>query len=73
MNNVLELRGVLSAGMNSLANVSGEILAIGESIDGYVLVGVNEDGAIFERAGTRYTVLLVDPGPANTEVEEDAS
>ena len=70
LSDTLELRGVLWAGDESLANVSGEILAIGESLEGYVLVEVSEDGAVFERAGTRYSVMLATP---ENESEENDS
>ena len=69
LSNSLELTGILWAGEDSLANVSGEILAIGESIDGYVLVEVSEDGAVFERSGSRYAVLLTATDSGSQEKE----
>ncbi len=56
-----ELRAVLAAGDTSLANVDGTLLAIGERHEGYRLVEVGEDGAVFERAGRRWRIALHSP------------
>ena len=46
-----ELRGVLAAGDQSVANLSGTLLAIGEESVGYRLERVTEDGAVFTHDG----------------------
>lgn len=48
----------LRAGKNSMANVGGEIVSLGEKIDGYKLIEVNERAAVFVNQGkiTRLTL-----------------
>jgi hypothetical protein len=59
----LELRAVLSAGDDSLANVGGQIVHVGEEVSGYRLVAVSEDGALFEQDGRSLRVPLRDLAP----------
>jgi type II secretory pathway component PulC len=47
------LRGVMLAGEHSLANISGQILGIGQEINGYRLIAVNEDNVVLDREGVR--------------------
>lgn len=47
------LRGVLLAGAGSVANVDGQMVGIGERIEGHRLVSVSERQAIFEKDGRR--------------------
>lgn len=47
------LRGVLLAGTGALANVDGQMVGIGERIEGHRLVSVSERQAIFEKDGRR--------------------
>ena len=54
----LELRAVLSAGDDSLADVGGQIVRVGDEVSGYRLVGVSEEGALFERDGRTLHVPL---------------
>ena len=58
-----ELRATLVAGQNSLANVAGQLLSIGDEADGYRLLAVGEGFADFERDGRRITVMLREPEP----------
>lgn len=47
------LRGILHAGRGSLANVDGQLVAVGESLDGHRLLSVSDYQAIFEKNGRR--------------------
>ncbi|WP_347250174.1 hypothetical protein [Zoogloea sp.] len=47
------LRGVLLAGSGALANVDGQMVGIGERIEGHRLVSVSEHQAVFEKDGRR--------------------
>lgn len=47
------LRGVLLAGKASLANVDGQMVAIGETLEGHRLVSVSDHQAVFEKDGRR--------------------
>ena len=60
-----ELRGVVVAGPNSIANLNGTLLAIGEAVSGYELAAVSEDSATFLRDGEPITLELA------SEVSED--
>lgn len=53
-----ELRGVLVAGENSVADLGGVILKIGESTNGYRLLSVTEAIATFSRKGERVVISL---------------
>lgn len=55
------LTAVLVAGKNSIANVDGTILRIGESLDGYRLVKVRENEAIFYKAKKRVVLRMDTP------------
>lgn len=52
------LRSVVVAGNNSLANLGGEILKIGEVAEGYRLVAVRPFEAVFEREGERLVLAV---------------
>ena len=43
----LQLFATLRAGKNSMVNIQGRIVQLGEEIDGYKLVEVNEYSAVF--------------------------
>ena len=62
-----ELRATLVAGRGSLANVGGELLAVGDEIDGYRLVRVGEGFAEFERGKERTTIYIKAPTPKRTK------
>lgn len=53
-----QLRGVLLAGPRSLANVAGAIVRIGEEIEGYRLVRVDEGRAWFSKGGREVMLKL---------------
>lgn len=54
----LELRGTMAAGENSLANIGGEILAIGQEISGYRLVAVHQRHVVLEKNETQRTLQI---------------
>ncbi len=56
-----ELRATLEAGPQSMANLGGTILNIGEEAHGYRLIEVGEGDAIFLKGNAR-VVLTTSPG-----------
>jgi hypothetical protein len=56
----LELRATLTYGRHSLANVAGKIIAIGEEIEGFRLLEVDEGSALFVKNGTRVNISVID-------------
>lgn len=54
----LELRGVLLAGSESQANISGRIMALGEELDGYRLVSVSSEEVELRRDGEKIVLRL---------------
>ncbi len=54
----LELRATLVGLRDRLANVAGKTLRPGDEFQGYTLVQVLEDRAVFARAGKRLTVFV---------------
>ena len=52
------LRAVMVAGRSSAVNVGGEMVRLGEELDGYRLVEVTERRAVFERQGTLYELVM---------------
>ena len=54
----LQLNAVLAAGSDSIANVDGVMVRIGESVQGYRLVAVNDRSAVFEKNNARVTLTL---------------
>lgn len=54
----LDLKATLVAQKNELANVGGIVLRPGEEINGYRLVSVYEDRAVFVREGKPLTVYV---------------
>lgn len=55
----LVLRGTVVAGQQSLANISGVVVSLGEEINGYKLVAIQQREAILLKNGDR-RVLSVD-------------
>jgi hypothetical protein len=54
----LVLRGTLTAASNPLANISGVLLGVGESIGGFQLVSVGEREVVLEKDGVRKTLSM---------------
>ena len=53
-----QLRATMRAGENSMANINGQILSIGEKIDGFELVEVYERDVFFIKQGLKYHVSM---------------
>lgn len=53
-----QLNAVLAAGSNSIANVDGVMVRVGESVQGYRLVAVQDRSAVFEKNNARHTLTL---------------
>ncbi len=71
----LKLQAVMVAGPNSIANVDGMMVRIGDQIYGYRLVEVHERKVVFEKNKTRFTVPIrsdAAQAPA-TEQDKDAA
>lgn len=58
----LPLNATLVSNQAPLAIVNGELLGIGEEIQGYRLLSVDEGRAVFEKQGQRHTLLLLGSG-----------
>ncbi len=54
----LVLTATMVAGRDRLANVAGRVLRPGDEIQGYSLVRVYEDRAVFDRNGKRLTIYV---------------
>ena len=50
------LNAVLVSGADSLANVNGTVVRIGELVQGYRLVEVHDRSAVFEKNNLRFTL-----------------
>jgi hypothetical protein len=59
----LHLRATMVSSEDRLANVAGKILRQGDEVQGFTLLRIFEDHAIFVRSGSRVTVF-VNPGLA---------
>lgn len=53
-----ELRATLTAGLDSLVNIGGEIVALGDVFNGYRLIAVGEGNAVFARNGVHYPLSI---------------
>lgn len=62
----LDLRATLVATQDKLANVGGKILRPGDETQGYTLLQVYEDHAVFTREGRRLTIY-VKPDPKDDD------
>ena len=54
----LDLRATMVGTRDRLANVAGKILRPGDEVQGYKLVQVFEDRAVFSRQGSRITLYV---------------
>ncbi len=59
----LDLRGILLSRHNPMVNINGEILKIGDVIDGYKLLDINAQHAVFEKQDNRITLKLTEEKP----------
>lgn len=61
-----DLRATLVAGKDSMVNVGGKLLSIGDEVDGYRLISVSEGRAVFER-NTEQIIVLVSGNQGNSD------
>ena len=61
----LDLRATLVSSNDKLANVAGKVIRPGDEVDGYTLLQVFEDRAVFRKAGNRLTIYV------KPDLEED--
>jgi hypothetical protein len=61
---LFRLRAVLAARGGSLANIDGEILGVGEKIEGYRLVAIREHQVVLRRRGKRIVLSVFDDAVA---------
>ena len=54
----MALRGTMAAGRYSLADISGEILAIGQQVNGYTLVAVHEHHVVLQKDAIKTTLSI---------------
>lgn len=54
----LQLNAVLVAGSESIANVDGVMVRIGDSVQGYRLVAVSDRSAVLEKNNAKVTLTL---------------
>ena len=52
-----KLKGVIIS-RKPMANIDGEVLAVGDELDGYQLVEIKNEAAVFLRKGQRFVVNL---------------
>ena len=54
----MDLRGTMAAGQYSLADIGGEILAIGQEINGYTLVAVHKRRVVLQKNDVQRTLYI---------------
>lgn len=54
----MRLRGIMRANSNSVANIDGEIISIGQQIQGYTLISVSQRHIVLDRNGTQVTLSI---------------
>lgn len=54
----MRLRGIMRANNNSVANIDGEIISIGQQIQGYTLISVQQRHIVLDRNGTQVTLSV---------------
>jgi len=54
----MRLRGIMRANSNSVANIDGEIISIGQQIQGYTLISVQQRHIVLDRSGTQVTLSI---------------
>lgn len=65
-----ELRAIMMAGPKSIVNVAGVLVRIGEQINGYRLVEVHEETAVFVNNKKRVTLSLPGIEPSHPPTQE---
>lgn len=69
----IDLRAILIAGEQSLVNVGGKIIAIGEEADGHVLLSITDDHAVFSAGEKIVRVSVHNETTDETRDETDAT
>ena len=64
-----EIRGILFAGGQSLVNFGGEIIGPGEEANGYRLLEVGEEHAVFQRGDEIVTLSLYPDGGVDADAD----
>lgn len=64
----MRLKAVLPMGNPAMANIDGEIVAVGEKVNGYILRSVGEQGVTLESGGRRFQLYF--KSAAEIEKEE---
>ena len=54
----IDLRATMASDSSALANVNGRVIRPGDEVDGYLLLEVLEDRAVFQRGDKRLTVYV---------------
>jgi len=54
----MQLRGTMLAGSNSLANIDGSIIGIGQQVYGYTLISVQQRHVMLDRNGTQMMLSI---------------
>jgi hypothetical protein len=54
----MRLRGIMRANSNSVANIDGEIISIGQQIQGYTLISVQQRYIVLDRDGKQITLSI---------------
>ena len=67
-NSPLKIRGIMRSGDQALVNLGGDIIAPGEESNGYLLLVVAEDHAIFQRGEELVTLYLYSENENETEL-----
>lgn len=53
-----QLRGTMRSSSGAVANIDGEIVLVGEMVEGFRLVGVRERSVTFEKMGRKYVISM---------------
>lgn len=53
-----ELLGTMRSPSGAMANVDGEIIVVGEEVEGFLLVDVRERTATFEKYGKKFVISM---------------
>jgi hypothetical protein len=69
-----ELRAIMAAGPESIVNIEGVLLRRGEEFNGYRLVEVHEETAVFVKNSKRVTLSLqgIEPAPIAPVRQKDS-
>ena len=54
----MDLRGIMAAGGQSLVNIGGEVLAIGQDVNGYTLVAVHKRHVVLQKNDVQRTLYI---------------